>query len=846
MALESALLLQLVKTIRWGSATVDGQQGTLAPINPVSIFDVTQYAGRDRALAYRDVINAFAAVQVSLQISNVWNSPVLQPRMQAAPTSAQLPYIPAQAGQLTSQVMQVKNVSVPINAVSTDQDLYGRDAVLYQALATACQLFQQPPLTPIVDQTGTIVSTDAWSQGQATYANQGEGLFAQQDGNIALPLNQPLFANPDEWLAGQDNQVAAYAARIIQTLQNPFAYATRIYVQTEGADVREPDIYTLSYPYWQSGVFYPVGSQVFYNNAYYQASYTTSAVPFQSGVIGASWFSISSPTVITFLAEPSLPGRNQIIYDTVKKTLQWCRESGELVHVPQIYALSIPGIVLGQTINTLTEAPQAKDEYYYAQKAQRIVFGGSLAVPVTSPGAVYNSGLLYPTGNAVINTTPVLDNGVLTACFTASGSFQTTFNNLTLSPGNYRVSLLARPDDSITVPIGKAFSGLSPALGSQILTQVPLPAGIWQLQFDYSNLSGSTSGFWVQVEYGQNIIYQGVYPMQFVDSLGNPLPNGTLAQSPVITFRSDGVSTQLKITWVAGTGQMLLNNLYLSTQDVPAGIYAFSGTFGGNSSNLEVIGHAKVPEVFMFGDFSLLNPVQNPVFSVFWAAGSNVPHLPLVIPSISIFQVLPTSAVLGYPVTPALSGFEGFKQSMLDRSSVATGDSYREALNTLDNFPTFSTGGTNGGAGGTWETGSTETYMRTLQIFSERLISEQVLSGFLQELQEYSVVGSSGASVSYNGGFYSAGQNFVAQPGVSTYGVNGSVAVLRTGAFTRSQPGHVGLPALVPDGLEYVLNAGTLLSNYGTRWSVPTIQILAPWMVEYGFYVAVPAFNRST
>jgi hypothetical protein len=360
--LESALILTLRDTIPWESALEIHSSGTLETIEPSLKFDAGKYQKRDRQLAFRDLINAAAVAEVSIRVSDVWNYRSIQPTLQG-PVRKDL--IDAATEQLFSgtnaAVRHVDYTSVPYDAAQfTDRYLYGRDSIIYEALAQACSIFADPPITSI-DTTGSnIPAVSAWSL--------AEGVAVRADINRALALSRNLFKVPDRNLADRDNQMAAYVARMCQVLKAPFEFASRIYVQVSTVDPREPEIYVLIRVYWDADTQYATGDEVFYQTGWFRALVDNPGVPTVEG-----WEEIDGPSLRQFVAEPALTRRNRIVYDVQAKTLQWFRETTSLVHVPQIVALSIPGIAAGQTLDTLPQIPQAKDAQFWRGKAAQIV-----------------------------------------------------------------------------------------------------------------------------------------------------------------------------------------------------------------------------------------------------------------------------------------------------------------------------------------------------------------------------------------------------------------------------------------------------------------------------------------
>lgn len=327
--LESALVIALRDTIKWESSLSVDSSGTIQPVAPASDFNELGYQQRDRELAFRDMIAGAAVVEVAVQVSDVYNYMPEKPKLQG-PVRKDLPFLPSEmtsSGTNASQVRQVRQVSIPWDAARfADADLYGRDSLVYEILARACeQAFLNPPISRIDPNAAVFSSAGsiAWSL--------ADGQEVRADINSTLPLDRDLFYLPDTNLTDRDNLVAAYAARVMQVLKNPFIYANRLYVQATGADPREPDVYV---------------------------------------------YSRTTDNKRIFLAEPALALRNRIVYDTVAKTLMWTREKTDEVHPPQIFAMSIPGLEPAQFVQTLSSIPTRKDAQYWRQKAGQVVPAG--------------------------------------------------------------------------------------------------------------------------------------------------------------------------------------------------------------------------------------------------------------------------------------------------------------------------------------------------------------------------------------------------------------------------------------------------------------------------------------
>ncbi len=834
--LESALVIELKDAITWGSALRPSDSGELTTVDPAAALDITAYARRDRELAYRDVINAYAVFKVALEVAEVWHYSAAKPTLQGAPYTAQLPHIPGEARNLDSVVYHVKNSSVPYDAARiTDKDLYGRDALLFEVLARAAAVFENPPITRI-DNSGTITPSVVWSK--------AEGVDVQVDASPSLPLGVDLFKKPDQYLAERDNQIAAYVSRLAEILKNPFEFAERLYVRITGTDTRQAEVYVRTYPYWKTGVIYGLDDEVYYESVYYRANGTTTNVPVDDDVVDADWTEISAPTKRLFVAEPVLDGRNQIVYNTVDKTLQWVREQSDSVHVPQLFALSVPGIFPGQSIQTLTRAPETKDAQFFAEKASRTVFEGEIGQHIVTPGqSNYNPSWLQTTATPSTSGGFIIqDEDEKAACLPVPGNMSIKFSGLSAPAGKYRVSALARPETDLVIPGAQNTSGIVstgdgatfPTLSSTIGYTLALPPGAWTMQFEYTNVSGTTKSFGVNVTYGSTSVFRDVLPLPFTDSAGDPLDNGTVMTSPEIALTPDYAYKPLQFTWTYGSGQFHLRRILFTLADSEPGRYSLEATFCGKTAVMDVIGTKKQPEVMHF-DFVSTGSNFEPVFTLKWTDGTAL--LPLVLPQAAVVHYAAVSTLFPYPVTPSSNGFEGIKQDYLERALRSVLDSYRKGIASAAALPEFDDEGT-------WHATSTQMWMKFIRSYHERLYSELVSEdSLISKGKEYIVAeGSGGAGIEYNGVTYRNGETFIGVEGETAFTNLGTSSLLRTGAFRIGTPSDVGRPALVPDGLEYDELTATVKCHYDASKSLPTIQTFQPWMVEIGIHVAAASF----
>lgn len=820
--LESALVIALRDTIKWESATEASATGTLTPVEPSLPFDSKTYQARDRQLAYRDLIVGAAVVEVSVQVGDVWNYSTLKPGMQG-PAEFTLPFVGSEAGTLTSQIRHVTNVSIPYDAARyADADLYGRDAIIYEVLARACASTFVDPSIPVLDATGTVIpSTSIWSL--------GEGVPERYDINATLPLNRALFKVPDQNLADRDNQLAGYVAGLAQVLKNPFQHALRLYVQVEayGTVQREPDIYALT---------------------------------------------SDDGTNRVFQTEPALPGANQIIYDSYANTLQWVRERVDEVHVPQIYAMVIPGIELGQTIETLAEVPETKDAQYWRGKA----------------GQLEPSGIVVSDTNLYLNNTNT-DATVGgydqygSASLTVAGIM--TFNMAgSLQPGDYRISVLTKPNNRVEIAGAQNVSDTSGTLGGATFDiNVPsgsisnkaylvesgngivyngsvylpgeifagttadptysqygpvtstirqysvnfllaLPAGPWTTTLEYTNLTGFTDSFTIKGVYTASgadsvPVIQDVAPIPFTTTNGNILvtPNANMDVADTGQF-------SFTVYWSGGEGQLHLRKLVFESEAVE-GRYAVTGTFAGSTAQVDVTGENQVPGVLRF-QYLAYGSVDGTVpFVMNYTEDST---LPLQIQQVQI------QALDNYVPTPLSEGFQGWRKECLDRAGRVIAQGYNKAVLAYGtDVPTFRE------AGSYWTPFITEDWMSFVEVYNPRVreipginMDGGIINGFQYEVTT--------PSATYDGTVYVQGQRFYGVESAGTVYSGGTVS--QVGAFRKSQPGHIGLPCLVPLGVYFDDTDKLVKAYYDTPLSVPVIMACQPWMIEYGFYIAQEEF----
>lgn len=819
--LETALLVTLRNTLRWdsGLATIDSSgtySGTLhAPDTETKPFSSGDYQRRDRELAWLDTRNAAAVVEVSLEAADVWNASVLRPRMQG-PQIGHLTASPQDmsAPGMLSKVVHVTNASIPVDALQVDRDLASRDVVIYETLYNAIRnLFVAPPIT---SSGAALAPLTAWS-----FAN---GTEAQKDISTALPLNRDLFRDPDMNLADRDNQMAGYVAQLCQLLKNPFAFADRLYVAAYGIDPREVEVYALIQEAFEPGHTYLEGDEIYYQGIIYRVRTgvgTTSDVPWDSPW---AWEIVPAPRLRIWACEPALPGRNRFVYDTESLTLQWFREKTDFTHVPQLFALSIPGIFSGQSLATIAQIPERKDGQYWRQKAAHIIpSGGTLTDLYTLP----NTASFMTTGFTVQPT------GVsLTVPSAGSVWFPSPATNLhteILPPGNYRVTALVEPNSTVELPGAENAQGISGTLGGLTFpgyTKVSFPLGLpptqWAVEFDYTNLTGSTDGFRMVADVDGAIVFDDTAPFYFNDSNGDPLPNGQLVTSNAFPIFPSGAKQVFGLAWTGGVGDLHIRTVRFKSEAFTQGRYRLSGTFAGSVAFVDVIGDNRVPGV-MAWDFRTVAASQND-FQVTWEKDSEIPLRFLRFDMASMGTNDPT---------PNAQGFASYRNDCLVRAARSAQQAFAESIYAGTAVPTFLSDGS------IWDTDASDRWMATIEQAEPRLRQlDNIQPDEIRLGRQYQV---SSGSLIYEGYGYGPGESFVAVTD-ETYIWDTAGTVNQVGAWQRSRSTHLGRPAIAPAGIYFDYTSGTIIPANGPALNVPELVTLQPWMIEAGFYSSQPDF----
>lgn len=817
--LETALLIRLRDAVRWDSAlapvTASGTySGTLtAPDTETKAFDALDYQRRDRELAWLDTRNAAAVVEVSLEAADVWNASVLRPSLQG-PQVGHLTYVPQDVSTtgLTSKVVHVTNASIPVDALQVDRDLAGRDILIYETLYNAVRnLFTAPPITP---SGATIVPLTAWS-----FAS---GTEARKDVSTALPLNRDLFRDPDMNLADRDNQMAGYVAQLCQILRNPFAFADRLYVGVYGVDSREVETYTLAQEQFITGQRYVEGDEIYHQGSIYRVKTgvgTTIDVPWASPW---AWEVVASPRQRIWTTEPALPGRNRFVYDTENLTLQWFREKTDFAHIPQLFALSVPGIFSGQSLATIGQVPERKDGQYWRQKAAHIVPSGGTVSDISgmsNTASFYTTNfLVQPTGASL--TTPSYGD----IWFPDPA---TNLHTVILPPGAYRVAALVEPNSTVEIPAGENAQGLFGTLGGatfggyrKLSWALGLPPTQWSVELDYTNLSGSTDGFRIIADLDGVVVFDDTAPFYFNDSDGNPLANGEIKTSNSFPVIPNGGKQVFSLAWTGGSGDLHIRTLRFESDAYAAGRYHMSGTFAGSVALVDVVGDNRVPGVVAW-DFNTRTQATTD-FRVNWEKDA---QLPIRFLRFDLAQVGTNTP------TPNAQGFTSYRNDCLVRAARSAQQSFMESVYSGTEFQTYLS------AGSVWDADASDLWMATIEQAEPRLRQmDNVPPDSIREGRHYQVAS---GSLIYEGWGYAAGKTFVGQTD-SVYTWASAGTVNQVGAWQRPRATHCGRPGLAPAGVYF--DHGTIAVVYGPEQNVPELVTLQPWMIEAGFYASQPEF----
>lgn len=817
--LDTALLVTVRDGLRWESAlapvTASGTySGTLYRPDTDGVVKAYEYGQRDRELAWLDTRNAAAVVEVALEVADVWHASANRPRL-AGPQIGHFTYTGQDTSGpgLLSKVVHVKNASVPVDALATDADLKGRDTLVYETLYRAVRdLFTRSPITS----SGVSSFTDVTAWSLAT------GTELQKDVSASLPMNRDLFRDPDFNLAERDNQMAGYVATMCQLLKNPFAYANRLYIGIYGVGGREVETYTLTQDKFIPGQAYGDGDEITRDDTTYRVrpgTGTTTNTPWTSP---GQWEAVSARKRV-WTCEPALPGRNRIVYNIETQELQWFGISTAEIHAPQIVALSIPGIVAGQTITVQPGVPERKDGQFWRRKAALIVpEGGTLLDRSTLQRTETQRTSGFQLQKECVSLT-VPSTGLIHFPDQTTGSYPQA-----LPGGFYRAAALVEVNSTVVLrgsQNAQAYSGTLSGVDypgpRKVSWQVSLPPGQWQVEVDYTNLAGSTDGFQVTCDLDGAVIFDDTVPLTFVDGDGEPLVNGTLKTTAPFLFQPTGQAQVFGLNWSGGNGAFHVRELRFTAQDVTETRIRMSGTLAGSRAVADVVGQNLVPGVIAWDFQAGSNAYDDLRISL---------ENPALLP-VRVLQVDVARFGTSEP-TPNTQGFEAYRSDCLNRAVRSAQQSFTAAVQAGVDLD-FSA------ETGVWTPSSTDRWMSTLEQAEPRLRTRSnVQSGFICPDRQYVVAK---GSLVYEGNGYAVGSSFIGH--VDDVYVWASAGTLnQDGAWQPSRATHLGRPALVPAGVYFDYSAGTVAQGYDATYTTPEVATLQPWMIAAGFYTAQSEF----
>lgn len=818
--LETALLVTLREALRWEAAlapvtSAGTYSGTLTPPATEGRFQAAEFGRRDRELAWLDLRNAAAVVEVALEVADVWHAAPPRPLL-PGPQIGHLTWSAqdTSATGLTGKVVHVQHASLPVVALATDRDLAGRDTLIYETLRRAAELaFAVPPLTA---SGATVAGVTAWSL--------AAGTGSQRAISPALPLNRDLFRDPDASLAERDNLMAGYVARLCQALKNPFAHASRLYLGVVGADARELETYLLTPDLFSPGRKYADGDEIVRDGTVYRVRTgvgLTDSVPWTSP---EQWEVVVARKRV-WTCEPALPGRNRIVYNIETQELQWFRERSDQLHVPQIVALAIPGILPGQTIALHASVPGRKDGQFWRQKAALIQpSGGQLTAVATLPeqaGQATSGFVVQKSGRSL--TIPA--TGSVHFPDPATGTYPQT-----LTAGFYRVAALVEPNAVVEIQGAQNVQAFSGTLSGadypgwhKLSWQVGLPPGQWSLVIDYTNLAGSTDGFQVVADLDGGVIFNETVPLYFQDADGNPLPNGTVVTSAPFLVQPSGSLQVFGLSWTGGGGAFHVRELRFESVEAVLGRYRVSGTLAGARAVVDVVGENRVPGV-MAWDFQVGTTAPND-FSLTWEQDS---QLPLRILKLDVARFGTHAA------TPSTQGYEAYRADCLARAVRSAQQSFACSITAAADATYVFTE-----PGAAWDALATDRWMATMEQAEPRLrVKAGIKTGFICPERRYVVAA---GSLVYEGRGYAAGASFNGHhDAVYAWATPGTLQ--QDGAWQPSCAGHLGRPALAPAGVYFDYAAGRMQVSLAASATAPEMVTLQPWMIKAGFYTAQSDF----
>jgi hypothetical protein len=558
---SSAYLFPISTRLDWDRARVPDLE--LTPVDPDTPLDVGEYAARDGELAYRDLVVAAAISRVALKVSDVWGFAVGHPVLAASPepnldaSGTDVVSAPSSPGNLT----YVDNQSVAFDAVTTDQQLYARDLVVYQALylAAAQHLVSLNPLNPITSL--AISVTDAWSFSSSVEQEVSVG--------YNLPFNPSLFKCPDQHLAWRDNVLAGYVARLKESLGKIWSQAQRVLIRVvdDNGSSHEPETYAL-----------------ISDDGRYR----------------------------TWAAAPRLPNQLLLTYDRTANTVGWVGERPGIAGSPQVAESSV--VVGGALVIREPDFQAPGDSEYYRQKSARLhtqYFLDQTIYLTYKPQNYILTGGVYQLDSALL-TVPALATFALPTVVPAGCVRVGLLVRPAISFSILGFQNTAGLSDGTGVTITTA----------QTLTwNVALPAGTGRLYYSLSltDKSNKTPAFAVRVKYNSTVIFDGAYV--FNKDPGEIYET----QSVGFETDAYGRTASFSVEWLGGEGELTIEsiNFSVNTAEITAN-YGLGVQLNSLSSRqVQFLGVAERLDVVLF-DIVVPTELVNPTLTVNWRGGGSL------------------------------------------------------------------------------------------------------------------------------------------------------------------------------------------------------------------------------
>ena len=555
----SAYPLPLSPTLPWSNATEPG--ATLPVIMPAANFDPTLFAARDGNLAYRDILLGAFIAQVATALADAWGAQFPYPTLNLSPIGnlqSALSDLPPSLFSSPGSVVHVDSSSVPMDGVTSDQYLYARDLVIYAWLQVIASFLPNVSLPPIT--LSPRVLNDAWS---LAYGNS-----SLRTASPGYALNVDLLRQPDQSLAGRDNNLAAYLAQLRYALDRSWTVANRFLVSavTPEGVIAEPEIYNL--------------------------------VSVNGNRVWASW--------------PLMDGTSgQLAYQSASQTLTWQDEvvRPATAGVPAQQNFTSPD---GSVVNLNYTVPSASDAEFFHQKSARIPtrpWRDDVVFATNVPEDFIISGGLWQPSGALITTPGVAQFALPTV----------------VPSGAIRLGLLVKPSRVINLlgyqNTAKSANGTAVTLNQagSVSWSFAAPAGGIMVSFEFLDQYNPTPAFQVQISYAGVLIYNGAWAYG-----QNP---GTPILTPAIQITADGNPSLLTVTWLGNPGGQLTINEVQITTALPAGTpidYSIAANIGGvGSPTITVAGYPERQDCIWL-DLQVQQALIVPTLAITWFGAAGI------------------------------------------------------------------------------------------------------------------------------------------------------------------------------------------------------------------------------